>query len=558
MEVRIRIRILWLSVVVLLILSALGGRLAYVQVYKSTEYSRIAYSQRTLSLPVAGSRGQILDRHGALLTDATPGWRVAVFPPLVKDRTQESQALARVLQIPEGVVWNALDPKGHPLWLDPVLTQAQAASVRTLQLPGVAVGVSAGRYGPDPLARHLVGYLNEQGGQLGLERVYDKALAGTAAPALVAQVNALGDSLDGLGIHVVQPGAGKPPADVHTTLDAQIQMEVERVLDHPPQGDPRTLRAAVVVMDPSSGDVLAMASRPQFDYGGLGRALARADAPLMNRAVAAYEPGSVFKPFEAALALEKGLVQPDEEFFCNGHFTLGDHQFGEPGDGHGHLTFAEAVAESCNVTFMAVGYDRLGPDGIREAARRFGLGTRTDVLGPDWTEEQAGLVPEGGDAAAQMAIGQGGLMVTPLQIARAYCAIANGGTLPPVRLVTAVKSPTGEVLDRPAAGRGKRIISSQVAGELQQMLAAVTDPNGEGTGRAAWIPGVGSAGKTGSAETGRAVNGRAVVHAWFAGYFPVKQPRYVVAVLVEDGQYGGVAAAPIFKAIGEALVKDGL
>jgi penicillin-binding protein 2 len=565
MEIRVRRRIVWLSAVVLLMMAGLGGRLFAISVGKGAEYTRMAYRQRTLTLPVAGSRGQILDRHGALLSDSMPAWRVAVFPPLVQDRAKAAEVLAGALATPETPAWNkvwnlawdAMAPKAEPSWLDRTLSEAQAAKVRLLNLPGVAVGRSAGRYGPEALARHLVGYLNAQGGQLGLEQFYNRELSGEAPPALTAVLDGLGHPIDeGAGIRLLQPATGKPPANVYTTLDAQIQMEVDRVLDRKP-----AQRAAAVVMDPVSGEVLAMASRPQFEYATLGDLLTGSGSGdiLLNRALAAYEPGSIFKPIVAAAALEQGLVRPSEEFFCAGHVAIGGHMFTEASGGHGALTFQEAIARSCNVTFLDVGYERLGADGIRAAARQFGLGSRTGVLGSDWADDLAGAIPgSAGGADPQMAFGQGGLMVTPLQIARAYAAIANGGTLPPVRLVDAIKSPAGEVLKRPAAGRAKRIISRETAAALQKALGAVTDPKGDGTGREAWIPGVGSAGKTGSAETGRTEKGQSVVHAWFAGYFPQTRPRYVVVVLVENGQYGGQAAAPIFREIGKAIVNAGL
>jgi cell division protein FtsI/penicillin-binding protein 2 len=288
-----------------------------------------------------------------------------------------------------------------------------------------------------------------------------------------------------------------------------------------------------------------MASRPQFRYGETP-----SDTQAYNRAVTAGPPGSVFKAIIAAAALDQNLVRPDEQFDC--HKQLDYTGKGQSGPSE-RMTFRVAMAKSCNDVFLQVGWHRLGVDGMRSAAMRFGFGAPTLALGREWADEQRGQVqadPPTYDV--QMAFGQGDLKATPLQMARAYAAIANGGTLPAVHLVKAVKSPAGEVKARPAAGRAVRVMSEETAATVQDLLRGVTEPGGEGTGTAAWIPGVGSAGKTGTAEI--TVNHPDITDAWFAGYLPLRRPRYVVVVRVENGGYGGTTAAPIFREIGQAIL----
>lgn len=549
-------RILWLALFALMLMIGLGGRVYQLQVAEGQRYARMAFQQRTLSLPLASGRGQIVDRKGRPLTDPQSSWGVAVFPTLVADREGAARALSVRLGMSETEVLGKMEAGADPRWLAVDLTGEQAAAVEQMGLPGIAVGPTGERYGPSALARHLVGYVNSQGGQLGLERALDQELRGDAVPALVAYLDGTGEPLNGLGIRSVVPQSGKEPYTVRTTIDADLQQAVEAVLDAQQEAG-GSWRGAVVVMDPHTGEVLAMASRPQFTYNQLGQLLEQGEGTfLLNRAVAAYPPGSVFKTIMAAAALERGLVSLDEQFYCVGHYDLEGHRYEEDGGPHGEITFKEAMAKSCNVTFLEVGYQRLGLEGMQEAARLFGFGQSTGALGTDrsWPDEQTGHVPGTEESgAAQMAFGQGSLVVTPLQVARAYSAVANGGILPPVRLVTAWETPAGEVVARPRAGEPVRILRLETAKAVQEALAAVTDPEGEGTGRSAWISGAGSAGKTGSAE-GVDTEGQQSVHAWFAGYVPQHRPRYVITVLVEGGGGGGAAAAPVFRAVGEALL----
>ncbi|MDF2629794.1 MAG: spoVD, partial [Symbiobacteriaceae bacterium] len=501
-------RLFALTLIVLLLLAALGGRLYHLQVAKNAAYTAIAHSQRTLSLPLSPERGLILDRNGEPLSDPVHTWRIGVFPPFLDDRATEAAALARLLGDSAASIEYELWEMKKQGWLPYRLDEQTAAAVRDAGLAGIAAAPVLHRVGENPLARHLLGYVNANGGAQGLEYIYDAELKGGDVPALTAYVDGHGNPLAGLGIRAVVPTAGKAPYQLITTIDKRFQAAVEEVLDRAAAGRP----VAAVVMDPENGEVLAMASRPTFDPNKIENPN---NPALHNRAVRAEPPGSVFKAVIAAAALEAGLVEPDEEFYCDGEHEIDGWHVTDAG--HGWLTFSEAVAKSCNIVFGEVGAERLGVTAMREVAAHFGFGEATDAPGRPWPEESAGTIVRADDPTndIQMAIGQGDLEVTPLQLARAYSAIANGGTLPAAKLVKAVKSPAGEVVVRPAAGRPERVISRETAARLKQMLEGVTDPGGAGTGKLAWVPGAGSAGKTGSAEDGRNESGGAVVHAWF-------------------------------------------
>lgn len=549
-RIRLAQRMLWLAVLLLVLLSSLGYRLYGIQVANGPKYARIAVGQRTLDLPVTSRRGAILDRNGLPLTDAQSRWGVALFPPLVADRAKTAARLQPLLSAAAMQAFRQGVTGGDAVWIAQELTEAEADQVAALRLPGIHVAPTGSRYGPESLARHLVGYANDQGGQLGLEAVYDRELRGEAVPHLAVIVDGRGDALMG-GPHLVKPRSGKEPYNLHTTIDLRVQQAVEEVLDTTQQPGGGPLRGAVVVLEPKSGEVLAMASRPDYRQDRNPATQPNHELSLLvNRAVVAYEPGSIFKAMVAAEALEQGVVSLDEVFDCPGTYTLNGHVIGDTAKGQ--MSFREAMGRSCNVAFIKVGYERLGEERLLAAARRFGFGEATGLRGL-WGEADPPLpkLEFGGDVAA-FAFGQGGLLVTPLQMARAYAAIANGGTLPPLQLVKAVRGQDGRVMARvPAVGEARRIISRKTAAELQQALLAVTDPKGSGTGTKAWVEGVGSAGKTGSAEG--MLNGRPITHAWFVGYFPLNRPRYVISVFIEGGELGGEYAAPLFRRIAEAI-----
>lgn len=529
------------------------------QVREAPVLARRAAAQRMRALQLA-PRGLVLDRLGRPLTDPQPRWDVAVFPALAGSPDEVARALARATGEPAPVWAGRL--RAHagagPYWAGAELTAGPARAVAAAEIPGVAAVPRPVRYGPGALARHVIGYVNQAGGQLGLEAAFDAELRGDAGPHVAAFVDGSGRPLEGLGVRAVDVPAGKPPLSIRLTLDGRAQAAVERILDGwSPPGPGAPLRAAVVVLDPRSGDILAMASRPQFDPlrppvgpGAPGAAW----APLVNRAVAPYPPGSVFKPVVAAAALETGAVAPGEPFECSGSYTIGGQTFTDPRPGgHGRITLAGALAQSCNITFIRIGYERLGTDRMLATARRFGFGA---PVGIGLREEAGGFLPAPryGGEVAQLAFGQG-LLVTPLQVARAYAALVRDGLLPPVGLVDAVLGPDGTPLRRGPRAPAVPALAPEVARQIARDLEGVTDPDGTGTGRNAWVPGWGSAGKTGSAEV--VTPDGLVVHSWFAGWTPLRDPRLVIAVLIEEGGAGGQGAARLFREVAQALLDAG-
>jgi penicillin-binding protein 2 len=440
---------------------------------------------------------------------------------------------------------------------------------RRLELPGVIVEIEPARvYPTNTFAAHLLGYVREvsdeqlrQGryrrgdliGQAGLERLLDEHLRG--------QDGGESFEVDSVGrpVRLLERREPRPGAQVFTTVDRRIQEVAEQAMaGH---------AGAVVVLDPRDGDVLALVSTPAYPLDQLTGNLNREawlrlirdpHAPLLNRALQSqYAPGSVFKVVVTAAGLQEGVLTPADRTYCNGQFQLGKWTFHDWKEGgHGHVDLRSSLVHSCNIFFYQAGL-RVGPALMARYARAFGLGA---VAGVDLGGEKPGSVPwaEGprGRRAWQagetvnMAIGQGRLLVTPLQVARMMAAVATGGVLWKPRLVQRVERADGTLAHAGLARATGRVdLSGVVWGFLQSALAGAVS---EGTGTAARLPGVAVAGKTGTAQS--AVRDAKVPdHAWFASYAPADDPQAVVVVLVERGGKGGQVAAPIARKIYQAI-----
>jgi len=319
------------------------------------------------------------------------------------------------------------------------------------------------------------------------------------------------------------------------------------------------MKVAVIVLRPATGEILAMASRPNFDANHLDSYLNQSSAPLLNRAISAYQPGSVFKLVAAAAALEKGIVHPGDQFFDPGYIEVNHLRFkGWDYDkgGRGQLNFTEALAYSSNPVLIEIGL-KLGAENLISYAEKLGFGHRTNL---NFDGESEGFLPPVESITpgelANLTIGQGKLEATPLQVVSLVATIANDGVKVNPYLISKLTNADNVVIKNFIPSTGIRVLSKKTAGQMQEMMTAVTQ---FGTGQAANLEGVGAAGKTGSAETGRVnASGQSINHAWFAGYAPIKKPQFAVVVFVEEGMSGGDVAAPIFSEIMKDIIEDSL
>lgn len=569
MEMVRKKRLFCLAMLVLLLLGGVGTRVAQIQILKGPELARRAVKQRAQTVPLEVPRGDLLDRNGLSLTAPEYLQRVLVFPGLMDDRATQLEQLAGLLGLPASRVAAQIPPDDSAAMVDlGEVTDQVAARVAEARLPGIIVVPGKTRYGKNSLARHLVGYINaiDNRGVLGLEATMDEWLRGTLAEgpdseAIMAFFDALGRPIRGLtyGYRPVKNSTADRH-DLVLTIDRRIQEIVEKAMDDRRNSVRGELKGAVVVVDVRTGDLLALASRPNFDQSQPLEGDAT-DGWLLNRAVRNYPPGSTFKIVVAAAALEAGVAALNDLYNCRGYIDVGSVRFkGYNYDqgGHGPITFEEALAYSSNPVFIELGL-ALGGDRIVEMASKLGLGRTT---GLNLFDEKAGNLESPRDAVeeAMLALGQGRLLVTPLQMAAIITAVANDGLWRPLRLLKEIRraGPAGGtsiVVKTFQASRHHRVFSASTANQLKLALTGVTR---YGTGTAAFIPRYGSAGKTGTSETGRKdVFGNEITHAWFAGFTPLYNPRYAIVVFVEDGGSGGAVAAPIFRQIAEAILAGG-
>ncbi|VBB06016.1 Hypothetical protein LUCI_1227 [Lucifera butyrica] len=546
-------RIYKITLFFLLIVTALLLRLFYLQAMEENKLASQSLSGRIYEMPVEVARGEILDRNGTPLTNTALHFKAILFPRYIKDQKKTAQSLSSLANEKAETILAEFPQTDHPFQLHTELDALAAKKVSSLKLPGVIVVGERMRYGYSSLASHVVGYINsaDNKGVSGIEGMYDSVLRGSRPEYVAAIVDAGRRIIPGLGYKRLRMGNGAEPNNIILTIDSNIQKIVENVMDQ------KITKGAVVVMRPSTGEILAMASRPNFDANNLSNYLQKDTAPLMNRALAAYPPGSVFKLVIAAAALENNLVHPDDLFFDPGYIDVNHQRFrGWDYDtgGLGNLTFTEALAYSSNPVFIQTGL-KIGANRLIAYAKRFGFGSRTKL---DFSGEAAGNLPEpdtmyAGDLA-NLSIGQGSLEVTPLQIAVMLSTIVNDGIKVAPSVVRRLTAADGTTLKSYPLSAGTRIISQTTAAQLKKMMYEVTRI---GTGKEAYIEGAGAAGKTGTAETGRFdANGRGINHAWFAGYTPLINPKYVIVVLVEDGMSGEDVAAPIFHAIATQILKQ--
>jgi penicillin-binding protein 2 len=571
-------RVLVLAVVTAVGFVALLGQLWYLQFLEGGRLHELSEKNRIRIRPVAAPRGILFDRNGLALVDNRPAFTLSLIPHELEDRDSVVARLSVLLKLPAGELMDALDrvpaDSIRPVRVRRGLSLEEVTKVeeRKLELPGVIVEVEPQRtYPTSTFAAHLLGYVREvsdeqmkQGryrrgdmiGQSGLERLLDEYLRGHDGGERI-EVDALGRP-----VQVMRREEPDPGAQVFTTVDRRIQEAAE----HAMAGH----AGAVVVMDPRTGDLLAMTSSPAFPLDRLTGNLDREEwvrlvrdpmAPLMNRALQGqYPPASIFKIIVAAAGLQEGSLTPMDRLYCNGEFHLGNWTFKDwkPG-GHGHVDLHSAIAQSCDIFFYQAGL-KVGGDTMARYAQAFGLGAPTGI---DLGGERFGLVPFSGSRrrgkrpwqagdTVNMSIGQGQLLVTPLQIARMMAAVANGGVLWKPRLVQRVERADGTLAYESSSRMTDRVELSPVVWTF--LRHALADVVKEGTGGLARVPGLDIAGKTGTAQTiAKSDASKGQDHAWFASFAPADDPQVVVVVLVERGGKGGQVAAPIARQIYEAI-----
>jgi len=533
----------WVAGLLLAGFGALALRLIWVQVVEHPKWSHRAAQQEFTQVTIPAERGAIFDRNGRRLATSRDVWSVWADPKFVEDAGATAGALARELGLEEAQVRARLEQPRRFVWLKRKVGAPEAEAVRRLDLAGVGLQRESLRTYPEGVrACHVLGFVNiDNIGQEGLEARFDALLRG-ADGAAILRVDGRRRPICDASMPIIEPQHGE---NLVLTLDANIQAICEEELEAAVRRW-RAKSGVSIVMDPCSGDVLALACLPNFDPNHFSEC--PADARRNRAVVDYYEPGSSLKPVVAAAVLETGLAAPTTRFDCHmGEWRVGSRVLHDV-HGYGMLTLVEVVEKSSNIGIAQVAA-LLGPRGLYQTVRAFGFGEPTGIELPGetagmvhplryWTSYSMTSVPMGQEIG-----------VSALQLARAFCVFANGGYLVSPRLVAGSVTPDGMTLrehfGRPAP---RRVLSRGVAEFMaRQVLAGVVE---RGTGKAARLAGYSVGGKTGTAQVtrpgGRGYEPGAYIGT-FVGFAPVEAPRFVVLVSLErpvGTHYGGTVAAP--------------
>jgi cell division protein FtsI (penicillin-binding protein 3) len=533
-------RIGFLFAVFLALLSLAAGKAAWLGVVKADTLQAAAATQQTATLIVPARRGTITDVHGTELAVSEYATTIAATPYLIDEPVETADKLAKLLKLRREPILRALTRNDTGFaYVARRVPAARARRVEKLGIEGLEFIPEFKRaYPREWLAAQLIGGVGgEQQGLSGLEYMLDEQLHGTDGQRRLVK-DALGDPIE-----LRDRERSVPGAEVRLTIDANIQDAAEAALaEVGEQWSPKGSTA--IVMDPRDGRILALANWPRVNA-----AAPVEDAPdfaRQNRAVGAtYEPGSTFKAFTVAGALEDGEVRPDTMFGLPPTLMVADREIRESHPRPAVTwSVAEILAKSSNVGAVKIGLQH-GADKFDSWIHRFGFGKPTGV---DLPGEESGLVlpreQYSGSSMGNLPIGQG-IAVTPMQMAAAYAAIANGGILRAPHVVDAVGG------RRKLVPRGQRIMSERTTRALRLMLEGVFGPGGTASGAA--IEGYHLAGKTGTAQKPEAGGYSASKYvASFVGFAPSRRPKLLVTVMVDEPQgdiYGGAVAAPAFRDI---------
>lgn len=576
------------GMVIIFIFVALVSRLGYLQMAQGQYYGQLADGNRIRLIPIMAPRGVFYDRNGVMLVSNRPGFTISLLPINGPVPDEVIGKLAVILNLNAEEIKGKLSQKTGSFEPIRVKTDVGPEIVtkieeRRSELPGVVIEIQPLRnYINNELAAHIFGYVGEinetelesgkdQGymardivGKFGLERVYDKEIRGADGGNQV-EVDANGRPVQVIGKKDPIPGN-----NLVLTIDQRIQKATEAAIDEQliylqtKAGYTNAKAAAAVVLNPKTGEVLAMVSRPTFNPNAFNGGISSKDwkllnenphHPMDNKAIAGvYPPGSTFKIITGAAALELGKVTPEEKILDTGtHWII--PKGNAMGEALGWINFREALSKSDNVYFYEMG-NRLGIDNLEKFARMFGLGAYTGINLPG---ESDGLVANrrykekvyGEDwylsETFDAAIGQGFQLATPLQMAVVIGQVANDGQRYKPQLVNRITGPNGEVIKTFEPEKvGQVTLTESNWTLIRESLREVALEGGTASTAFGDFP-VAIAGKTGTSE-----NSHGSDHGWFVGYAPFEDPRIAVAIIVEQGGFGSSSAVPIAKKIMEA------
>jgi len=543
----IKNRIIVLFVFLVALLIAIFARLFFIQVGQTGALGQMASDQRLRMLQLEPKRGLIYDRMGRELAISAGAETVIAFPPEIENPEQTARELAGVLNFSYNEILRRITQPRAAIYLERMIDQERAQTIRNWNLPGISFIEESKRFYPQgELASQIIGFAGiDNHGLEGIEVSMDHYLQG--------QPGRMSTERDGLGQDIPH-GIERfiPPKDGHDvflTIDQVIQYIAERELENALEQN-EAKGGSVIVLDPGRGEILAMANQPTFDPNNFQ---AYPSSSWRNAAITnSFEPGSTFKIITMASALDEGVVNLEDIFFDPGRIRVGPETISCWRDGgHGVLNFIEVVESSCNPGFVQIG-NRLGLDNFYKYIQAFNFGNR---LGIDLPGEARGLVYDYSDLGpvemATMTFGHG-IAVTPLQMAMATGAIANGGFLLEPRIVKEVRDEEGKLVESFGPKVLRQVVSEETADLTLALLASVVD---SGTGARAQIPGYEIGGKTGTAKH----YGKEAYDSSFVGVIPIDNPQLVILVVLYEvtsyPYYAGEIAAPVFREIAQDAIR---
>jgi len=546
-----KIRIAVFGVGFAMLFAAVGRRAYSLQVGGEADRLRgKAEEQYVREVELPPRRGRILDRNGAELASTADVDSIYCNPRRLSDIHDAARKLARVLGLDWKELAQRLGQKKFFAWVKRKVTPEEVEAVKALELPGLAYTREPRRFYPNrALAATVMGHSGADGhGQEGVELAFDRYLRG--------QTGSLQGVRDALGRELFVDGmtesGGDAGSDVMLTIDRYLTFVTERAIEEA-QAQHHAKAVIAIVMDPQTGELLAVASTPSYNPNDPSSA---AEHGARDRAITdAFEPGSTMKTFTIAAALDAGVVRPTDSFDCMmGRMMVGKYTIHDTHP-HGALTVAEVFKFSSNIGATKIAR-RLGKERLSDALGRFGFGHSTGLGLPGERSGMLRPVEKWGDIGfANVSFGQG-VTATPLQIVSGLASIASGGVYHPPRVVGRVVRPDGSsepLPERPAV----RVISERAAKLMTGIMLGVTEQGG--TARAAAIDGYPVAGKTGTAQ--KVSGGHYDSSKWvssFIGFAPAQEPRVAIAVMVDEpqgGHLGGAVAAPVFKEIAEQALR---
>ena len=544
------------------------GRLFYIMIYKSPEYKAKALKQWTNNLQIPAKRGRILDRNGMELGVSINSYRIDIDMTTLRQTLMDKMTmdqlaskLSTATDLPTEQISNVLNKtpdKGFAV-LSRGLSKPQADNVKALNIRGIIVSTDSKRYYPNnSFLSAVLGHVNLDGeGVSGVELTYDKELSGTPGSATyIADRN--NSQLPFDDSQYTPPVNGK---DLVLTIDENIQLVAEKAAEKA-LNENRAKSVSITVMDPKTGEILAMVSKPDFDPNNPSKNKQQAAKPnenlwQINSVQNTFEPGSIFKVVTAYAAMKENLVNENDTFVCNGSTKIDGHTiYCWKRDGHGTESFVDIIKNSCNVGFMELG-KRLGKDKLTEYINKFGFGQKTGI---DLPGESAGIVktPDKMNNVdlATLAFGQG-LGVTAVQYLAAFNAVANGGTwIRPhiMKEITHTDDDNKVITDKKYDNLGKKeIVDKNTASTLRGYLEQVVS---NGVGKNAFIEGYHIAGKTGTAQKANPKGGGYETDKYFssfAGMAPADDPKVTLLVSIDEpdpsNYYAGQVSAPVAKEV---------